>query len=165
MRRQHYDISTSHMTRMQYTSSPVICTFPNPQLGIFIADISFEKTPSQLTTELASSLMQKKIINQLTKVNNCVVACWQSITCKSALSFSVKPAKSPVNNFTLTTNYYPLTTKFYLCTMNLNAPEYIPNYIGGELQRPLNGNYMDNINPATGEVYSHVPDSDIRDIE
>ncbi len=49
--------------------------------------------------------------------------------------------------------------------MNLNAPEYIANYIGGELQRPLNGKYMDNTNPATGEVYSYTPDSDMQDVE
>ncbi|RYE25503.1 MAG: aldehyde dehydrogenase, partial [Sphingobacteriales bacterium] len=29
----------------------------------------------------------------------------------------------------------------------------------------LNGKYIDNINPATGEVYSQTPDSDLQDIE
>jgi aminomuconate-semialdehyde/2-hydroxymuconate-6-semialdehyde dehydrogenase len=48
--------------------------------------------------------------------------------------------------------------------MNLTAPEKISNYIAGSLQAPLSGNYIDNINPATGEVYSHTPDSDIKDI-
>ncbi len=49
--------------------------------------------------------------------------------------------------------------------MNLHAPSHIANYIAGELQAPLSGNYIDNINPATGEVYSQTPDSDIKDVE
>ncbi|MCF8448853.1 MAG: aldehyde dehydrogenase [Taibaiella sp.] len=49
--------------------------------------------------------------------------------------------------------------------MNLIAPSHIANYIGGSLQAPLNGKYMPNTNPATGEVYSHTPDSDIQDVE
>lgn len=42
--------------------------------------------------------------------------------------------------------------------------EKIENYIGGELVQPASGAYFDNINPATGEVYSHMPDSDDRDV-
>ena len=38
--------------------------------------------------------------------------------------------------------------------MDLKAPEKILNYIGGELKAPANGKYIDNVNPATGEVYS-----------
>lgn len=49
--------------------------------------------------------------------------------------------------------------------MNLNAPDQISNYIGGSLRAPINGKYFDNINPATGEVYSQTPDSDASDIE
>jgi NAD-dependent aldehyde dehydrogenases len=49
--------------------------------------------------------------------------------------------------------------------MNLQAPDRIANYIGGSLQAPLNGRYMDNVNPATGQVYSQTPDSDLKDIE
>ena len=49
--------------------------------------------------------------------------------------------------------------------MNLTAPSHIANYIAGSLQAPINGNYIDNINPATGEVYSQTPDSDIKDVE
>ncbi len=41
----------------------------------------------------------------------------------------------------------------------------IENYIGGELLAPLSGEYLDNYNPATGEVYSLIPDSDERDVE
>jgi aminomuconate-semialdehyde/2-hydroxymuconate-6-semialdehyde dehydrogenase len=42
--------------------------------------------------------------------------------------------------------------------------EKIKNYIGGELIAPISNHYIDNCNPATGEVYSHVPDSDERDV-
>ncbi|RMH77845.1 MAG: aldehyde dehydrogenase, partial [Calditrichaeota bacterium] len=39
------------------------------------------------------------------------------------------------------------------------------NYINGEFVPPASGEYIDNFNPATGEVYSRVPDSDERDVE
>ena len=42
--------------------------------------------------------------------------------------------------------------------------EKIFNYINGELVAPENGQYLDNINPSTGKVYSLIPDSDKRDI-
>jgi aminomuconate-semialdehyde/2-hydroxymuconate-6-semialdehyde dehydrogenase len=42
--------------------------------------------------------------------------------------------------------------------------EEIKNYIDGELLTPISNQYLDNYNPATGEVYSHVPDSDERDV-
>lgn len=41
----------------------------------------------------------------------------------------------------------------------------ILNYIGGELIEPISANYLDNIEPATGKVYSQIPDSDSADIE
>ena len=41
----------------------------------------------------------------------------------------------------------------------------ISNFIGGEFVKPVSGNYLDNYEPATGEVYSLVPDSDERDVE
>jgi aminomuconate-semialdehyde/2-hydroxymuconate-6-semialdehyde dehydrogenase len=40
----------------------------------------------------------------------------------------------------------------------------IANYIGGELVEPASGEYFDNFEPATGEVYSQTPDSDDRDV-
>ncbi len=49
--------------------------------------------------------------------------------------------------------------------MDLSAPKYIANYIAGVLQPPLNSKYLDNINPATGELYSYTPDSDARDVD
>ena len=41
----------------------------------------------------------------------------------------------------------------------------IENYINGQLITPISGKYMDNFNPATGEVYSLIPDSDEKDVE
>ena len=41
----------------------------------------------------------------------------------------------------------------------------IKNYINGELVEPIGKTYLDNTNPATGEVYSLIPDSDERDVE
>jgi aminomuconate-semialdehyde/2-hydroxymuconate-6-semialdehyde dehydrogenase len=41
----------------------------------------------------------------------------------------------------------------------------IKNYIGGRLAGPVSESYLDNYNPATGEVYSLIPDSDARDVE
>jgi len=41
----------------------------------------------------------------------------------------------------------------------------ILNYINGELREPLSKSYLDNINPATGKVYSLIPDSDKEDVE
>jgi aminomuconate-semialdehyde/2-hydroxymuconate-6-semialdehyde dehydrogenase len=41
----------------------------------------------------------------------------------------------------------------------------IENYINGELSEPVSGLYLDNYNPATGQIYSLIPDSDERDVE
>ncbi len=43
--------------------------------------------------------------------------------------------------------------------------EKILNYIDGKLLEPTTGKYLDNINPAIGEVYSKIPDSDKADVE
>ena len=40
----------------------------------------------------------------------------------------------------------------------------IENYIGGAMVHSASGGYLDNIEPATGTVYSHIPDSDDRDV-
>lgn len=42
--------------------------------------------------------------------------------------------------------------------------ETIKNYINGEFISPVSKQYIENFEPATGEMYSHVPDSDERDI-
>jgi len=41
----------------------------------------------------------------------------------------------------------------------------IQNFIDGQFVEPGGGNYLDNIEPATGKPYSLVPDSDARDVE
>jgi aminomuconate-semialdehyde/2-hydroxymuconate-6-semialdehyde dehydrogenase len=43
--------------------------------------------------------------------------------------------------------------------------ELILNYIDGKLIAPNDGDYLDNINPATGKVYSKVPSSKRSDVE
>jgi len=40
----------------------------------------------------------------------------------------------------------------------------IQNYINGELIGPIGNKYIDNYNPATGRVYSLIPDSDENDV-
>lgn len=41
----------------------------------------------------------------------------------------------------------------------------ILNYIDGAFVAPKGGKYLDNFNPATGQVYSLIPDSDTADVE
>ena len=41
----------------------------------------------------------------------------------------------------------------------------IQNYIDGELVEPVSGNYLDNTDPSTGQVYSQVPGSGAEDVE
>jgi len=43
--------------------------------------------------------------------------------------------------------------------------EKILNYIDGKLIEPVSKTYLDNYNPATGKVYSLIPDSDEKDVE
>lgn len=49
--------------------------------------------------------------------------------------------------------------------MDLTIPYHLENYIGGHLVAPLSGNFIDNINPATGQVYGCIPDSSHKDVE
>lgn len=44
------------------------------------------------------------------------------------------------------------------------AMEKILNYIDGKLIEPLSGQWIDNYNPAEGKVYSHIADSDDKDV-
>jgi len=43
--------------------------------------------------------------------------------------------------------------------------QHIKNYINGQLIAPLEKKYLDNYNPATGKVYSYIPDSDEKDVD
>jgi aminomuconate-semialdehyde/2-hydroxymuconate-6-semialdehyde dehydrogenase len=49
--------------------------------------------------------------------------------------------------------------------MNLSNFQYIQNYIGGEFKEPLSKQYIDNINPATGERYGQIPNSNAEDVD
>jgi aminomuconate-semialdehyde/2-hydroxymuconate-6-semialdehyde dehydrogenase len=39
------------------------------------------------------------------------------------------------------------------------------NFIGGKFVEPISGRYLDNIEPATGQAYSQVADSDAHDVD
>lgn len=41
----------------------------------------------------------------------------------------------------------------------------LANYIDGDLRPPVSGEYLDNYNPATGQVYSTLPASDSEDVD
>jgi len=41
----------------------------------------------------------------------------------------------------------------------------ILNFINGKLVHPFSGKFIDNLNPASGEVYSQLPDSSQKDVE
>ena len=41
----------------------------------------------------------------------------------------------------------------------------IQNYINGEFVNPINGNFIDNYNPANGEIYGQIPNSTTEDVE
>lgn len=43
--------------------------------------------------------------------------------------------------------------------------EKLQNFIDGKYCEPISGNYIDNFEPATGKVYSLIPNSDARDVE
>lgn len=47
----------------------------------------------------------------------------------------------------------------------MSHTELLHNYIGGQHLPPQNGQYLDNYEPATGLVYSQIPDSDSRDVQ
>lgn len=49
--------------------------------------------------------------------------------------------------------------------MNLTVPYHLENFIGGNFIGPLSGNFIDNVNPATGTVYGQIPDSNTKDID
>ena len=49
--------------------------------------------------------------------------------------------------------------------MQLEIPYHLENYIGGNLIAPLSGKFIDGINPATGDVFCQIPDSDEKDVE
>jgi aminomuconate-semialdehyde/2-hydroxymuconate-6-semialdehyde dehydrogenase len=48
--------------------------------------------------------------------------------------------------------------------MNLAIPYHLENFIGGHFIAPLSGQFTDNINPATAEVFGQIPESNEKDI-
>lgn len=55
--------------------------------------------------------------------------------------------------------------ELYFCCMQLQIPEQLLNYIDGALVPPVNGAYIKNVNPATGEDWVDIPDSDLMDVD
>ena len=55
--------------------------------------------------------------------------------------------------------------EYLSCTYKARDMKKIANYINGELLKPVSGQYLDNYNPAKGEVYNLIPDSDEKDID
>ncbi len=49
--------------------------------------------------------------------------------------------------------------------MQLDIPYHLENLIGGNFIGPLSGKFIDNVNPATGEVYGQIPDCNEKDIQ
>lgn len=49
--------------------------------------------------------------------------------------------------------------------IDLSIPTRLENYIDGQMLAPHSGQYLDNVNPATGAVFCAVPDSGAEDIE
>jgi aminomuconate-semialdehyde/2-hydroxymuconate-6-semialdehyde dehydrogenase len=49
--------------------------------------------------------------------------------------------------------------------MNLSEYSHIKNYINGQWIAPINNQYTDNINPATGAIIGQIPDSDAHDVQ
>jgi aminomuconate-semialdehyde/2-hydroxymuconate-6-semialdehyde dehydrogenase len=48
--------------------------------------------------------------------------------------------------------------------MDLSIPYHLANFIGGQFVAPISGQFMDNVNPATGEVFGQIPDSNDSDV-
>lgn len=49
--------------------------------------------------------------------------------------------------------------------MKLDIPYHLENFIGGNFIGPLSGNFIDNFNPATGEICGQIPDSNKKDVD
>jgi hypothetical protein len=51
------------------------------------------------------------------------------------------------------------------CIPEDNKLPVLRNYINGKFVEPKNGKYLQNINPATGEIISYIPSSKEEDVE
>ena len=88
-------------------------------------------------------------------------------TCKNKRKMQSSKCKDKKEffHFALCTLHFALITSRLEKNVKLTLMLKIENYIGGELAPPVSGEYLDNINPATGDVYSLIPDSDERDVK
>jgi aminomuconate-semialdehyde/2-hydroxymuconate-6-semialdehyde dehydrogenase len=48
--------------------------------------------------------------------------------------------------------------------MQMEVPYQLMNFIGGQFCAPISGQFLPNINPATGETYGEIPDSGSEDV-
>ena len=49
--------------------------------------------------------------------------------------------------------------------MQADIPYHLENFIGGNFIGPLSGRFIDNIDPATGKMTGHIPDSNAKDVD
>jgi len=49
--------------------------------------------------------------------------------------------------------------------MQLDIPFQLENFIGGRFKKPISNDFLPNINPASGEQYGEIPNSNEKDIE
>lgn len=61
--------------------------------------------------------------------------------------------------------YLATNSKLKLTLFFLHQMRHLKNYINNEFREPEAGRWLDNYNPATGEVYSRIPDSGSEDVE
>lgn len=54
---------------------------------------------------------------------------------------------------------------FFVLLCKSNTMEQILNYINGEYIAPIHNKWLNNFNPANGEIYSQIPDSNHEDVE
>lgn len=101
----------------------IIAPSSRPTGGFFISVTFLKKTRAELTTEVANSLMQKKIINKLAKVNKPVLNGSNTINYNGAIFPEAKAAPTKVNKLNEVSSMKPLKTD----TMNeLNTSPYYP---------------------------------------
>ena len=58
----------------------------------------------------------------------------------------------------------PNSKKYRLVDVSLQPMLHLQNFIGGVYQEPLDRLYLENVNPATGELISFIPRSNVKDV-
>lgn len=72
--------------------------------------------------------------------------------------------KNDTTQFLIFNSQFIILPKLYLCMVKTSVVEKLQNFINGAYCAPKNGLYLDNYEPATGQVYSLIPDSDENDV-